>query len=262
MSKPAHIKDIAQLLVQHGGTKKHNTAHHYDLAGNILKILERSTDCGLAGTPDQLDRKFSYDPMNRLLSATGREATTISDLDLWANPSRTGTGGNPAPSSMQAYTRTYAYDKMGNILQLKQTAGNTFTRNFHYDTISSDNLLHSIKKADNTTNYATFTYDSNGNKLTAGTTRNYIWDYADQLKTYLNQTGTSEPSVYAQYLYSGGQRVKKQVRTSGGGTETTVYIDGVFEHKYSGTNSQSIIKVGGVATVLTGYAFDGLSGTS
>ncbi|MBI3142714.1 MAG: hypothetical protein HYZ16_07795, partial [Bacteroidetes bacterium] len=45
-------------------------------------------------------------------------------------------------------------------------------------------------------------------------------------------------------------------------TETTVYIDGVFEHKYSGTNSQSIIKVGGVATVLTGYAFDGLSGTS
>jgi hypothetical protein len=27
---------------QHGGTKKHNTAHHYDLTGNILKILERS----------------------------------------------------------------------------------------------------------------------------------------------------------------------------------------------------------------------------
>jgi RHS repeat-associated protein len=56
--------------------------------------------------------------------------------------------------------------------------------------------------------------------------------------------------------------VKKWVRTSGGGTETTVYIDGVFEHKYNGTNSQSIIKVGGVATVRAGYAFDGLSGTS
>jgi hypothetical protein len=26
---------------------------------------------------------------------------------------------------MHGYTRTYAYDKMGNILQLKQTAGNT-----------------------------------------------------------------------------------------------------------------------------------------
>ena len=42
------------------GTKKHNTAHLTDLAGNILKMLERSTDCGLSGTPDQLDRKFKY----------------------------------------------------------------------------------------------------------------------------------------------------------------------------------------------------------
>jgi RHS repeat-associated protein len=151
---------------------------------------------------------------------------------------------------------------MGNILQLKQTAGNTFTRNFQYNNLNANNLLHSIKKADNTTNYATFTYNANGNKLTAGTERKYLWGHADQLKAYVNQAGTGEPSVYAQYLYSGGQRVKKLVRTSGGGTETTVYIDGVFEHKYNGTNSQSIMKVGGVATVRTGYAFDGLSGTS
>jgi RHS repeat-associated protein len=207
-------------------------------------------------------RKFNYDPLNRLLSATGREASTNSDLDLWANPARTGTGGNPSPSSMQAYTRTYAYDKMGNIQQLKQTAGNAFTRNFQYNSLNANNLLHAIKKADNTTNYATFTYDANGNKLTAGTERKYLWGHADQLKAYVNQAGTGEPSIYAQYLYSGGQRVKKWVRTSGGGTETTVYIDGVFEHKYNGTNSQSIMKVGGVATVRTGYAFDGLSGTS
>ncbi|MBI3142715.1 MAG: hypothetical protein HYZ16_07800 [Bacteroidetes bacterium] len=46
---------------------------------------------------------------------------------------------------------------MGNILQLKQTAGNTFTRNFQYNNLNANNLLHSIKKPDNTTNYATFT---------------------------------------------------------------------------------------------------------
>lgn len=246
------------------GTKKHNTAHLTDLTGNILKMLERNTDCGLSGTPDQLDRKFKYDPINRLLEATGREATTTSDMDLWAKTAQTGSGGNPAPSSMQAYTRKYAYDKMGNIAQLKQTVGNTFTRNFHYDTISSNNLLHSIKKADDITSYSNFTYDVNGNKLTSGTSRNYVWDYADQLKAFLDQTGTSEPTVYAQYLYSGGQRVKKLVRTdSGGATETTVYIDGVFEHRYdSSAKAQTVVYVGGVATVRKGHAFDSMPSTT
>lgn len=246
------------------GTKKHNTAHLTDLAGNILKMLERSTDCGLSGTPDQLDRTFKYDPINRLLEATGREASTTSDTNLWSDTAQTGTGGNPAPSSMQAYTRKYTYDKMGNISQLKQTVGNTFTRNFHYDTISSNNLLHSIKKADYITNYSSFTYDVNGNKLTSGTSRNYVWDYGDQLKAFLDQTGTSEPTVYAQYLYSGGQRVKKLVRTdSGGATETTVYIDGVFEHRYnSSAQAQTVVHIGGVATVRKGYAFDSMPSTT
>ena len=164
---------------------------------------------------------------------------------------------------MQAYTRKYTYDKMGNITQLKQTVGNTFTRNFHYDTIASSNLLHSIKKADDITNYSSFTYDVNGNKLTSGTSRNYVWDYGDQLKAFLDQTGTGQPQTYAQYIYSGGQRVKKLVRNFGGSTETTVYIDGVFEHRYnSSAQAQTVVHVGGIATVRKGHAFDSMPSTT
>lgn len=244
------------------GSKKHNTAHQYDLAGNILKILERSTNCGLSGTPDQLDRAFSYDPLNRLLSATGREGQNATGTEFWGNPAQTGTGGRPTPTSMQAYTRTYAYDKMGNITQLKQTQGTTFTRNFEYNDPNS-NILHCIKQADEVTSLSDFTYDVNGNRLTSGTSRNYTWDYSDQLKAYLNHPSTStDPNTYAQYLYSGGKRVKKLVRSKGGSTETIVYIDGVFEHRYDATYGQTTTHIGGVASNRVGHAFDGLTGDS
>ena len=60
-----------------------------------------------------------------------------------------------------------------------------------------NNLLHAIKKADNLTSYSDFTYDDNGNKLSAGLTRKHLWDYADQLKAFIDQTGTSQPNTYA-----------------------------------------------------------------
>ena len=50
-------------------------SYSYDLAGNITHIDERTPNCGIANSPDGRDRllrQFSYDPIYRLLSATGR----------------------------------------------------------------------------------------------------------------------------------------------------------------------------------------------
>jgi RHS repeat-associated protein len=52
------------------------------------------------------------------------------------------------------------------------------------------------------------------------------------MRCFFNQTGTSEPTVYTQYLYAGGARVKKITRKSSGDKYVTVYIDGIFEHSY------------------------------
>lgn len=52
------------------------------------------------------------------------------------------------------------------------------------------------------------------------------------MRCFYNQTGTSEPSVYTQYLYAGGTRIKKITRKSSGDKYITVYIDGIFEHSY------------------------------
>ena len=48
----------------------------HDLPGNITLIHDRAPESGIPNTAlgaDALDRAFTYDPLYRLLSATGRE---------------------------------------------------------------------------------------------------------------------------------------------------------------------------------------------
>jgi hypothetical protein len=69
-------------------------AYRYDLVGNILSILDRTPGCGVSNNPEvvfqrgplrellsqgnALLRCFEYDPLYRLMSATGRESKDIS----------------------------------------------------------------------------------------------------------------------------------------------------------------------------------------
>ena len=62
----------------------------------------------LLGSGDALDRRFSYDPTYRLLTATGREHSTPPGGDPWIDLPR-GTDRTLA----QPYTETYAYDAVG-----------------------------------------------------------------------------------------------------------------------------------------------------
>lgn len=211
------------------GTNKQDDGFNFDLVGNILKILHRVTDCGIGGTPDELDRTFEYDALNRLTYADGREANTQSGnsylYDDAPDP------GTPHPSNVRYYEREYSYDKLGNVSQVKQLGTNGFTRKFVYNT--GVNTLERINDVSNTL-IEDYTYDANGNQVTAGSTRNYSWNHADQLVCYKNQVGTSDPTVFTQYDYdAGGKRVSKVVRTGTAANpiyERTIYIDGIFEY--------------------------------
>src|SRR4029450_4302804 len=95
---------------------------------------------------------------------------------------------------------------------------------------SSNNQLATVAISTTTT----FQYgdDDNGNLIGETTSRHFEWDWADQMRVFHTQTGGSEPSVHAHYLYdTAGQRGKKLVRRQGGQVEFTVYIDGVFENQ-------------------------------
>jgi len=74
---------------------------------------------------------------------------------------------------------------------------NGFTRDFSY--FSGKNTLEKIEDA--TPNVIeSFAYDNSGNQITAGTTRNYVWNAANQLITYYNQAGMADPSFVAVVL--------------------------------------------------------------
>ncbi|NOT54861.1 MAG: RHS repeat-associated core domain-containing protein [Deltaproteobacteria bacterium] len=215
----------ATLTYRSTGTPLQDFAYRYDLVGNITAILERTLDSGVLNTPlgkDALDRAFTYDPLYRLLSATGRECDTPPSPP-WLDQPR-----GVDLTRTRNYSEQYRYDPAGNLTRLQhQSANGEFVREL--TVASANNRLANVAMGQTTFAY---TYDANGNLVQENNVRHYEWDYADRMRGFRTQTSNAEPSVHAQYLYSsGGQRVKKAVRKQGGKLEVTVYINGIFEHQ-------------------------------
>jgi RHS repeat-associated protein len=197
----------------------------YDLAGNILTINDRAPGCGLPGNLDKLNRTFIYDPIYRLVSAGGREYERPPAIPPWAD-----TPTPQDPTKTRSYTRDYQYDAAGNLRELKHGAhgnGNSFRRVL--ETLPENNRLDTVSIGQKTYSYQ---YDDNGNLTQENTERHFGWDHADRLKAFKNQSEASDhASVEALYVYgSDGMRIKKWVCKNGTRSESTVYIDGIFEH--------------------------------
>ena len=226
-----HYRPIGEVLQDFG--------YDYDLAGNLLAIRDRTPGSGFRNNPEAattenpllaqllssgnaLNRRFEYDPLYRLLAATGRECDRRPEQAPW--------DGGPRCTDLtkaRAYTERYAYDAAGNTLRLDHRDGaGGFTRTFVVET--DHNRVRRVDIGDLDVDY---TFDANGNMRSETTSRHFEWDHVDQLKTFRIQTDGAEPSIHAHYLYdAAGMRVKKLVRKQGGDVEVTHYIDGVLEH--------------------------------
>ncbi len=208
--------------------------YEHDLMGSVVEERDRTPASTASQGPGSIDRVFGHDPMRRLLSATGRESTVALVQPSWDL--------NVRPQDYTAtntYTRSYAYDKLGNIQALRHVANgipaNNFNRNYNYPSGFGSNMLESMGIGASTYQY---TYDANGNQTKENTDRYFDWNYADKLSFYKRQAGTGNPSVWVHYFYDGqGNRLKKVVNKPGGIQEMTVYIDGVFEHTYVRINN-------------------------
>ncbi|MEA2588449.1 MAG: hypothetical protein QOH66_1376, partial [Actinomycetota bacterium] len=238
---------VDALAYRPGGEVFQDYGYDYDLAGNILSIRDRTPGSGIPSNPDAfastdpvlgrllasgdaLNRRFSYDPIYRLLAATGRECDMLPDGPPWLDLPRC-----TDITHTRAYTESYRYDAVGNVLQLAhRNAPGGFTRDFTVE--PGSNRLQRMQVGATPYDY---TFDPNGNMRSETTSRRFEWNHADQLKSFRTQTEGAEPSVHAHYLYdAAGQRVKKLVRRQGGQVEITQYIEGVFEHhRWGGSSS-------------------------
>ena len=205
----------------------------YDLAGNILTIRDRTPDCGIPHTSagvDALDRAFGYDPIYRLVSATGRECDLPADGPPWLDVPRC-----TDVTRARAYTEAYRYDAMGGLLRLTHRSGSAgFVRRFSVE--DGSNRLSRMTVGGTRFEYR---FDAAGNTVAETTSRHFVWNHTDQLVAFAAQTAGAEPSVHAQYLYdASGERVKKLVRRQGGAFEVTHYVGDVEHHRWaSGENN-------------------------
>ena len=192
----------------------------YDLVGNLLALHDRTAGSGISPSPDQLDRAFTYDPLYRLTTATGRECD-IPPPTPWLDTPRC-----TDLTKVRAYTETYTYDDVGGLLTLAHQAGTDgFTRAFEIPSAGNQTTAMTT----GSTRYA-YGYDASGNMISETTSRIFEWNHANQLATFRNQTPNAEPTLYTQYRYdNAGQRVLKIVRKHGGWLAVTTYIGGLFE---------------------------------
>jgi RHS repeat-associated protein len=263
------------LTYQPKGAPLQEFAYEYDLVGNIAAIHDRTPGSGVVGNlplgANGLDRSFTYDPLYRLLTATGRECKDIPQPRPWEDEPRcgfnSGNHGTPnqdnAPNLTALYREGYAYDAGGNVLNLQHQQlspggiwETSWSRNFGMGGLTPDQwqqewvthlnqawlnppsnrLTHLESRRSGVANPPVVTqthfFDDNGNLIRENNARHFEWDYADRMRVFRTQTGNAEPTVHAHYLYdASGQRVKKLVRKQGGQVEVTVYIDGVFEYQ-------------------------------
>jgi RHS repeat-associated protein len=129
------------------GAPLQDLMYDYDLVGNIVRIHDRTPSSGVQGErlgADALDRVFSYDPLYRLLSATGRECQAIPQPRPWMDDQRSGNGffnrqgvanWDNAPNLTALYQEEYAYDAAGNMLTLKHQQSQRHNGGITWETI-------------------------------------------------------------------------------------------------------------------------------
>jgi len=227
---------FANLTFTANSGTQQDLAYTYDLEGTITSQRDRAPRTEAAQGPGDQLRTFTHDPLRRLLSATGRESSNVYAQPSWDL--------NIRPQNRLAtndYTRSYEYDKIGNIQSLKHVAtgaaNQDFVRTYKYDAPANNHLTSFTVATNNFTN----TYDANGNLTKEGTTRYLVWSQSDKSKitssarpvVFYNRVGTSTPTVFTHYFYNAkGDRVKKLTR-KGQQLEVTVYVDGgLFELSY------------------------------
>lgn len=237
-------------VFQPNGEPHQDFTYSYDLAGNVTTIDERTRNCGFVNAPrsqgrNRLTREFTYDPIYRLLSATGRACPPSPSQRSPDDEAPCGfyAGGTPnttqdnAPELTAGYAERYTYDPAGNMRELWRQVGATpaATRVFGMGGLPHDQWRQApnnrLTSSMNGTINA-YRFDNNGNLTTQNTERHHAWDYADRMIGYRVQPNANSPaSISVRYLYGAdGMRVKKWVRNQQEQVNTTVYVDGAFEH--------------------------------
>ena len=195
--------------------------YFYDPVGNIAEIRDYAQQTlFFRNAVVEPSSHYRYDPLYRLIEATGREHAAQAFPDPFA-----GWHSQPHPNdgaAMRSYTQSYAYDGVGNIMQVAHRAGgNGWTRHHRY-ALDSNHLVATTLGDPALPFDETYDYNAHGSMTRMPHLRLMEWDFAEQFHHVdLNGGG------HAWYVYGAGrQRMRKIVETNGTTVKERMYLGG------------------------------------
>lgn len=211
-----------------GADTLQDLSYTYDPSGNITQVADAAQQRlfynGQVVSPDQ---KFEYDPLYRLLKATGREH--IGQTSATEPESEGYNAAQISPEdgqAMRGYVRQWQYDEVGNILaQIHQANGNSWNRSYAY--ASDSNRLATTTVGQDTVSY---TYNAHGSMASMPHLDALEWDFAERL------SHATRGTTQSYYTYdTAGERVRKVVE-KGGIIEHRLYLGGfeIYRRKVGG----------------------------
>jgi RHS repeat-associated protein len=206
----------------------------YDPVGNITRIDDRAQQAiFFANSRVEPSSDYVYDPLYRLIEATGREHLGQGGAPV-AHSHDDGQRRNlPHPgdgSAMANYLESYVYDPVGNLLEMRHAVGNPvkpgWTRTYDYAEASltepakTGNRLSSTGIGGGSAD--SYAHDAHGNMIAMPHLAGMDWNERDQL-AHVGLGGGGE----AFYVYdSAGQRVRKVWEKSANLVEERIYLAG------------------------------------
>jgi RHS repeat-associated protein len=228
--------DEETFRLTHLQTKRENNTllqdlyYTYDPTGNITCIEDKSipvvffNNQKIEGVSD-----YTYDPIYRLIKASGREHATqanFGQVDNFKDLPFLKKYSQGDPMIWRNYTQSYKYDGVGNIEQMKHTAnGGGWTRDYDYE--NSNNRLTSTTVGSNT--YTYHHHLQHGFMDSMPHLPIMKWNFKDQLHATskrLVTNGNNPETTY--YAYdTDGQRVRKITeRQNGTCKNERIYLGG------------------------------------
>ncbi len=218
-------------------------SYTYDPAGNITRLRDDADIHNVIYFRNQRvspSADYTYDPLYRLIAASGREHLGLTGGGLNGAQQPDNNDGFrmriPSPGDGNAvgnYTEHYAYDPVGNILEMiHQVASGGWTRRYSYRETSlitpseTNNRLSATSMPGDPPAgpyTAGYRHDEHGNMTRMPHLPEMTWDSYDRLQSTTRQvTGSGMPET-TYYTYSAqGERTRKITyrQTSGSGTPT------------------------------------------
>lgn len=205
-------------------------SYTYDPVGNIIRLRDDADIHNVVYFRNQRvdpSADYSYDPLYRLIQASGREHLGLTGGSLNGAQQPDNDDGFrmriPSPGDGKAmgnYTEDYSYDPVGNILEMvHQVASGGWTRRYSYQEPSliaasetNNRLSATSVPGDSPAGpyTARYRYDEHGNMTRMPHLPEMTWDTYDRLQSTARQvmgTGTPETTYYT--YDAGGQRLRK-----------------------------------------------------